>query len=100
MVSWPNEDLATFDVQTKPKTEEIMRTNKLMLIATMALGVLLACGTAVMAQDNKEAKGQSRPGGHTNKDAGSPQCSARRTAGQDADDHGRSGQENERNPDA
>src|SRR6266481_7267517 len=42
------------------KTEEIMRTNKLMLIATMALGVLLACGTAVMAQDNKEGKGGKR----------------------------------------
>jgi protein CpxP len=34
-----------------------MRTNKLMLVATMALGMLLACGTAVMAQDNKEGKG-------------------------------------------
>jgi Spy/CpxP family protein refolding chaperone len=44
-------------VQTKPKTEETMRTNKLKLIATMALGALLACGTAVMAQDNKEGKG-------------------------------------------
>src|SRR5258708_28722224 len=31
-----------------------------MLIATMALGVLLACGTAVMAQDNKEGKGGKR----------------------------------------
>ena len=36
-----------------------MRTNKLMLVATMALGVLLACGTA-MAQDNKEGKGGKR----------------------------------------
>lgn len=35
-----------------------MRTNKVGLIATMALGVLLACGTAVMAQDNKEGKGK------------------------------------------
>ena len=34
-----------------------MRTNKFRLIATMALGSLLACGTAVMAQDNKEGKG-------------------------------------------
>src|SRR5258705_6743682 len=42
------------------KTEEIMRTNKLMLIATMAVGALLACGTAVMAQDNKEGKGGKR----------------------------------------
>jgi protein CpxP len=57
---WPNEHLATFNVQTKPKTEEIMRTNKLMLVATMALGVLLACGTAAMAQDNKEGKGGKR----------------------------------------
>jgi Spy/CpxP family protein refolding chaperone len=39
-------------------TEETMRTNKVGLIATMALGVLLACGTAVMAQDNKEGKGK------------------------------------------
>jgi len=31
-----------------------------MLVATMALGVLLACGTAVMAQDNKEGKGGKR----------------------------------------
>ena len=37
-----------------------MRTNKIMLAATMALGVLLACGTAVMAQDNKEGKGGKR----------------------------------------
>ena len=37
-----------------------MRTNKLMLVATMALGVLLACGTAAMAQDNKEGKGGKR----------------------------------------
>ena len=37
-----------------------MRTNKLMLVATMALGMLLACGTAVMAQDNKEGKGGKR----------------------------------------
>src|SRR5215813_3296743 len=37
-----------------------MRTNKFGLIATMALGVLLACGTAVMAQDNKEGKGGKR----------------------------------------
>jgi periplasmic protein CpxP/Spy len=37
-----------------------MRTNKLMLAATMALGVLLACGTAAMAQDNKEGKGGKR----------------------------------------
>jgi Spy/CpxP family protein refolding chaperone len=42
------------------KTEETMRTNKFGLIATMALGVLLACGTAVMAQDNKEGKGGKR----------------------------------------
>jgi periplasmic protein CpxP/Spy len=35
-----------------------MRTNKFRLIATMALGALLACGTAVMAQDNKEGKGK------------------------------------------
>lgn len=35
-----------------------MRTNKFGLIATMALGVLLACGTAAMAQDNKEGKGR------------------------------------------
>jgi Spy/CpxP family protein refolding chaperone len=33
-----------------------MRTNKFMLAATMALGVLLACGTAAMAQDNKGGK--------------------------------------------
>jgi len=31
-----------------------------MLVATMALGVLLACGTAAMAQDNKEGKGGKR----------------------------------------
>lgn len=37
-----------------------MRTNKFRLMATMALGVLLACGTAVMAQDNKEGKGGRR----------------------------------------
>ena len=37
-----------------------MRTNKFMLAATMALGVLLACGTAAMAQDNKEGKGGKR----------------------------------------
>lgn len=37
-----------------------MRTNKIGLFATMALGVLLACGTAVMAQDNKEGKGGRR----------------------------------------
>ena len=35
-----------------------MRTNKFGLIATMALGVLLACGTAVMAQDNKDKGGK------------------------------------------
>jgi Spy/CpxP family protein refolding chaperone len=52
--------LAILNVQTKPKTEETMRTNKFGLIATMALGVLLACGTAVMAQDNKEGKGGKR----------------------------------------
>ncbi len=39
-----------------------MRTNKFRLIATMALGALLACGTAVMAQDNKESKGGKRGG--------------------------------------
>ena len=39
-----------------------MRTNKFRLIATMALGALLACGTAVMAQDNKEGKGGKRGG--------------------------------------
>jgi len=33
-----------------------MRTNKFGLIGAMALGVLLACGTAVMAQDNKDGK--------------------------------------------
>jgi protein CpxP len=43
-------------VQTKPKTEETMRTNKFGLIATIALGALLACGTAVKAQDNKGGK--------------------------------------------
>jgi Spy/CpxP family protein refolding chaperone len=59
-MSWPNEHLATLNVQTKPNTEEIMRTNKLMLVATMALGVLLACGTSAMAQDNKEGKGGKR----------------------------------------
>ena len=38
-----------------------MRTNKLRLIAAMTLGALLACGTAVMAQDNKEGgKGGKR----------------------------------------
>ena len=37
-----------------------MRTNKFGLIATMALGVLLACGTTAMAQDNKEGKGGKR----------------------------------------
>jgi protein CpxP len=37
-----------------------MRTNKIGLIATMALGVLLACGTTAMAQDNKEGKGGKR----------------------------------------
>lgn len=37
-----------------------MRTNKLRLIATMALGAVLVCGTAVMAQDNKESKGGRR----------------------------------------
>ena len=37
-----------------------MRTNKFRLIATMAVGALLACGTAVMAQDNKEGKGGKR----------------------------------------
>jgi protein CpxP len=52
--------LANFNVQTKPITEETMRTNKFGLIATMALGVLLACGTTVMAQDNKEGKGGKR----------------------------------------
>jgi len=52
MKIWP-----ILTVQTKPKTEEIMRTNKFRLIATMAVGALLACGTAVMAQDNKEGKG-------------------------------------------
>ena len=35
-----------------------MRTNKFRLIATMALGVLLACGTTVMAQDNKDKGGK------------------------------------------
>lgn len=34
-----------------------MRTNKFRLIAAMALGALLACGTAAKAQDNKEGKG-------------------------------------------
>jgi protein CpxP len=52
--------LANLNVQTKPNTEEKMRTNKLMLVATMALGVLLACGTAAMAQDSKEGKGGKR----------------------------------------
>lgn len=37
-----------------------MRTNKLRLIATMAVGALLVCGTAVMAQDNKDGKGGKR----------------------------------------
>jgi Spy/CpxP family protein refolding chaperone len=37
-----------------------MRTNKFGLIATMALGVLLACGTSVLAQDNKDGKGGKR----------------------------------------
>jgi len=37
-----------------------MRTSKFRLIAAMTLGVLLACGTAVMAQDNKEGKGGKR----------------------------------------
>jgi len=37
-----------------------MRINKFRLIAPIALGVLLACGTAVMAQDNKEGKGGRR----------------------------------------
>lgn len=37
-----------------------MRTNKFRLIAPIALGVLLACGTGVMAQDNKEGKGGGR----------------------------------------
>jgi Spy/CpxP family protein refolding chaperone len=37
-----------------------MRTNKFGLIATMTLGVLLVCGTTVMAQDNKEGKGGKR----------------------------------------
>jgi len=55
MKIWP-----ILTVQTKPKTEEIMRTNKFRLIATMAVGALLACGTAVMAQDNKEGKGGKR----------------------------------------
>jgi protein CpxP len=31
-----------------------MRTNKFGLIAAMALGALLACGTTVVAQDNKD----------------------------------------------
>lgn len=39
-----------------------MRTNKVKLIATIVLGALLACGTAVMAQDNKDGKGGKRPG--------------------------------------
>jgi Spy/CpxP family protein refolding chaperone len=40
-----------------------MRINKFKLIATMALGALLACGTTVMAQDNKDANkgGGKRP---------------------------------------
>jgi periplasmic protein CpxP/Spy len=37
-----------------------MRTNKIGLIAAMALGALLACGTAVKAQDNKGGGGKSR----------------------------------------
>lgn len=37
-----------------------MRTNKFGLIAAMALGALLACGTTVMAQDNKDDKGGKR----------------------------------------
>lgn len=36
-----------------------MRTNKFGLIAAIALGALLACGT-VMAQDNKDDKGGKR----------------------------------------
>jgi Spy/CpxP family protein refolding chaperone len=50
---WP-----TLTVQTKPKTEETMRTNKVGLITILAVGTLLVCGTAAIAQDsNKEGKG-------------------------------------------
>jgi protein CpxP len=37
-----------------------MRTNKFGLIAAIALGALLACCTAGMAQDNKDGKGGKR----------------------------------------
>ena len=39
-----------------------MRTNKFGLMAAVALGALLVCGTAVMAQDNKDSKGGGKRG--------------------------------------